>query len=200
MRGTTFPVCITVAVLQANRRRRERVCLAAGSATGRDWGGTGTAATEINSDEERHFPRLPARQSARFPPLQRAKALIFAAEEDFGILPVEAQACGTPVIALGKGGALETVRGPEQPGATGIFFRSQDLPMSAMPCDYFRGRKTFTPKVGTGRMPSSPARNASAKRSADLSKTTCASGDDAKLLNDWSTSQGQSETRRTKCA
>lgn len=41
--------------------------------------------------------------------LQRARAFIFAAEEDFGILPVEAQACGTPVIALGQGGALETV-------------------------------------------------------------------------------------------
>lgn len=43
--------------------------------------------------------------------LQRANAFIFAAEEDFGILPLEAQACGTPVIAYGKGGALETVRG-----------------------------------------------------------------------------------------
>jgi glycosyltransferase involved in cell wall biosynthesis len=58
--------------------------------------------------------------------VQRAKALIFAAEEDFGILPVEAQACGTPVIAFGKGGALETVRGPEQPRATGVFFQRQD--------------------------------------------------------------------------
>ena len=34
--------------------------------------------------------------------MQRAKAFIFAAEEDFGITPVEAQACGTPVIAYGK--------------------------------------------------------------------------------------------------
>ncbi len=39
--------------------------------------------------------------------LQRAKAFVFAAEEDFGLLPVEAQACGTPVIAFGKGGAVE---------------------------------------------------------------------------------------------
>ncbi|AKQ45268.1 hypothetical protein TH63_05875 [Rufibacter radiotolerans] len=52
--------------------------------------------------------------------LQRAKAFVFAAEEDFGITPVEAQACGTPVIAFGKGGALETVT-PE----TGIFFPHQ---------------------------------------------------------------------------
>ncbi len=41
--------------------------------------------------------------------MQNAKAFIFAAEEDFGIVPLEAQACGTPVIAYGKGGALETV-------------------------------------------------------------------------------------------
>ncbi|MDP1907760.1 MAG: glycosyltransferase [Hyphomicrobium sp.] len=37
------------------------------------------------------------------------RAFVFAAEEDFGITPVEAQGCGRPVIALGKGGALETV-------------------------------------------------------------------------------------------
>jgi glycosyltransferase involved in cell wall biosynthesis len=49
--------------------------------------------------------------------LQRARAFVFAAEEDFGILPVEAQACGTPVIALGRGGATETIT-PE----TGQFF------------------------------------------------------------------------------
>jgi len=43
--------------------------------------------------------------------LRGARAFVFAAEEDFGIAPVEAQACGTPVIALGRGGALETVVG-----------------------------------------------------------------------------------------
>lgn len=53
--------------------------------------------------------------------LQKAKAFVFAAEEDFGIIPVEAQACGTPVIAFGKGGALETVIENE----TGIFFEEQ---------------------------------------------------------------------------
>lgn len=41
--------------------------------------------------------------------MQKARALIFAAEEDFGIVPVEAQACGTPVIAFGRGGVTETV-------------------------------------------------------------------------------------------
>ena len=58
--------------------------------------------------------------------MQRAKAFVFAAEEDFGITPVEAQACGTPVIAFGKGGALETVisyQKTEKP--TGLFFYEQ---------------------------------------------------------------------------
>ena len=50
-----------------------------------------------------------------------ARAFIFAAEEDFGIVPVEAQAEGTPVLALGRGGALETIKG-EGPGKTGLFF------------------------------------------------------------------------------
>ena len=57
--------------------------------------------------------------------LRGARAFLFAAEEDFGILPVEAQACGTPVIAYGRGGSLETVRGLEQPAATGLFFAEQ---------------------------------------------------------------------------
>ncbi len=53
--------------------------------------------------------------------LQRCRALIFSAEEDFGIIPVEAQSCGRPVIAFGKGGALETVID----GVTGIHFGEQ---------------------------------------------------------------------------
>jgi len=57
--------------------------------------------------------------------MQRAKAFVFAAEEDFGITPVEAQACGTPVIAYGKGGALETVIDIEQGNPTGVFFKEQ---------------------------------------------------------------------------
>jgi glycosyltransferase involved in cell wall biosynthesis len=58
--------------------------------------------------------------------MQDAKAFVFAAEEDFGITPVEAQACGTPVIAYGKGGALETVVDLEaHRNATGMFFREQ---------------------------------------------------------------------------
>lgn len=57
--------------------------------------------------------------------LQRARAFVFAGEEDFGISIVEAQACGTPVIAFGKGGALESVVGLPKERATGVFFREQ---------------------------------------------------------------------------
>jgi glycosyltransferase involved in cell wall biosynthesis len=53
--------------------------------------------------------------------LQRARAFIFAAEEDFGIAPLEAQACGTPVLAFGRGGAYETV----VDGSTGLHFHEQ---------------------------------------------------------------------------
>lgn len=59
--------------------------------------------------------------------MQRAKAFVFAAEEDFGITPVEAQASGTPVIAYGKGGTRETVRGlGEDEAPTGVFFARQE--------------------------------------------------------------------------
>lgn len=59
--------------------------------------------------------------------LRHARAFVFAAEEDFGIAPVEAMACGTPVIAYGHGGALETVRdiGEFRADGTGIFFEQQ---------------------------------------------------------------------------
>jgi glycosyltransferase involved in cell wall biosynthesis len=70
--------------------------------------------------------------------LSDARAFVFAAEEDFGIAPLEAQACGTPVIAFGKGGALETIVGldevagasketAEEANATGLFFKEQTV-------------------------------------------------------------------------
>jgi len=55
--------------------------------------------------------------------MQKARAFVFAAEEDFGIAPVEAQACGTPVIAFGKGGVTESV----VDGETGVFFDAQTV-------------------------------------------------------------------------
>jgi glycosyltransferase involved in cell wall biosynthesis len=50
--------------------------------------------------------------------MQNCRALIFPGEEDFGITPVEAMACGKPVLAFGKGGCTETVVS----GKTGEFF------------------------------------------------------------------------------
>lgn len=58
--------------------------------------------------------------------MQRAKAYLFAAPEDFGMVMAEAQACGTPVIALGKGGAREIVRVGAGEPPTGALFRTQD--------------------------------------------------------------------------
>lgn len=57
----------------------------------------------------------------------RAKAFIFMPREDFGIAPLEAQGCGTPVIAYGCGGAAETVRGLDMPEPTGVFVREQSV-------------------------------------------------------------------------
>ena len=59
------------------------------------------------------------------PAVAQAKAFIFSGREDFGIAMVEAQACGTPVIALGKGGALESIRGLDCEHPTGLFFGEQ---------------------------------------------------------------------------
>jgi glycosyltransferase involved in cell wall biosynthesis len=51
--------------------------------------------------------------------IRNCKALIFPGEEDFGMVPVEAQACGRPAIAFASAGALETIKEPE----TGVFFK-----------------------------------------------------------------------------
>ncbi|UEP52176.1 glycosyltransferase family 4 protein [Burkholderia ambifaria] len=79
--------------------------------------------------------------------MRRAKAFVFAAEEDFGISVVEAQACGTPVIAYGKGGALETVLEPRaHPNPTGLFFDEQTPhAIVAAVDDFERAPQRFTP-------------------------------------------------------
>jgi len=65
--------------------------------------------------------------------LSRARALVFPALEDFGMIPVEANASGLPVIAFGAGGVLDSLvpLQPEHNGAaqpTGLFFHEQSVP------------------------------------------------------------------------
>lgn len=77
--------------------------------------------------------------------LQKCRALIFCAEEDFGIIPVEAQACGRPIIAFGKGGALETVVNEK----TGVFFEEQSVESLVKAIEEFEKldkENTFNPK------------------------------------------------------
>lgn len=81
-----------------------------------------------------------------------ARAFVFAAEEDFGITPLEAQACGTPVIAFGKGGALETIiplsaeEAESFPAATGCFFYEQSVPAIMAAVEHFESiRESIDP-------------------------------------------------------
>ena len=74
--------------------------------------------------------------------MQRAQAFVFAAEEDFGIAPVEAMACGTPVIAYGRGGATDSV----VEGTTGLFFEQQTVESIIEAIERFeKTRDAFTP-------------------------------------------------------
>lgn len=78
--------------------------------------------------------------------MQAARAFVFAAEEDFGITPVEAQACGTPVIAYGRGGALETVVPLGQAAPTGIFFAEQSAAAIEEAIQRFEASSGFLPE------------------------------------------------------
>lgn len=72
----------------------------------------------------------------------RCKALLFPGEEDFGMVPVEAMAAGTPVLAYGRGGATETVLD----GQTGLFFQEQTTEaLCATIQDYERCQDDFDP-------------------------------------------------------
>ncbi len=81
------------------------------------------------------------------PLVRHARALVIAAEEDFGITPVEAQAAGTPVIAFGRGGAAETVCGLDQARPTGVFFPEQDPASLVAAVETFeRERRQISPQ------------------------------------------------------
>jgi len=80
--------------------------------------------------------------------MQRARAFVFAAEEDFGISVVEAQACGTPVIALGRGGVREiVVDSPDPDRATGLFFGEQSVASIVDAVERFEQRPPFRADV-----------------------------------------------------
>jgi glycosyltransferase involved in cell wall biosynthesis len=73
--------------------------------------------------------------------MRRCQALLFPGEEDFGIVPVEAQACGTPVIAYGRGGATETVVPWPNSGATGMWFDEQTVDCLAATIEQFEKQR-----------------------------------------------------------
>ncbi len=104
--------------------------------------------------------------------MQRARAFVFAAEEDFGIAPVEAQACGTPVIAYGRGGAAETVRA----GETGVFFHEQTAAAIAAAVRRFEGHGT----------PGTPSRHPPPRR-AVRHRRSSATGSPPYVRDAWAT-------------
>jgi glycosyltransferase involved in cell wall biosynthesis len=84
--------------------------------------GTGSDAVSLKAMAKNNIEFLDWQTDKRILELYRScRMLIFPGEEDFGIVPLEAQACGRPVVAYGKGGALETIK----EGVSGIFFREQ---------------------------------------------------------------------------
>lgn len=75
--------------------------------------------------------------------MQKARAFVYAADEDFGILPLEAQACGTPVIAYGRGGLLETIQ-----EGTGILFMEQTVEaLKNAILEFHKAERSFDPAL-----------------------------------------------------
>ena len=128
--------------------------------------------------------------------MQRARAFVFAAEEDFGIAPVEAQASGTPVIAYGRGGATESIRGLEDPAprvcssASRAFQpslqRSRSLSVTIIESRPLRAAKmpSVSRRPGsrptTRRSSSAPGASSAARRSGD-GRPSRGAGDDDRM-------------------
>jgi len=107
--------------------------------------GDGPEREKIRQKAGRNVELLGARSDLEIADyMGKAKAFLFAAEEDFGISPVEAQSAGAPVIAFGKGGALETVVA----NRTGLFFEEQSVPSLLGALELFeRTQDLFDPQV-----------------------------------------------------
>lgn len=89
-----------------------------------------------------HLGFLPKEEMVKY--IQEAKAFVLAAEEDFGITTIEAQACGTPVIAYKKGAYLETVLD----GKTGLFFENQtSLDIKSAVLQFEKDEEKFEPEI-----------------------------------------------------
>lgn len=86
--------------------------------------GVGTELGRLRSSASGNIEFLEWQSDEKLLELYRnCRLLVFPGEEDFGIVPLEAQACGTPVVAFSRGGLLETV----QDGSTGVFFKEQNV-------------------------------------------------------------------------
>lgn len=94
-------------------RLKRKLVIAGGGMTERDFRHLPSSVTVLGNVSEEQKVQL----------LANAKALLFPGEEDFGIVPVEAMASGTPIIAYARGGALETVK----EGLNGVFFTEQTI-------------------------------------------------------------------------
>ena len=115
-----------LAIETCRRMRRKLVVAGSGPLWEKLRKGAGPETVFIPSPSKEELRRLYA----------SARALLFPGIEDFGIIPVECQAAGTPVIACGAGGALETV----QPGRSGLFFAEQTAEALCQAIEEFEGR------------------------------------------------------------
>jgi glycosyltransferase involved in cell wall biosynthesis len=130
---------IDLAIEACNRMRRRLVVIGRGPEyrrLARMSGPTITLAGWLSNDEIRDH-------------LRRCRALVFPGHEDFGIVPVEAQACGAPVIALGQGGATEAVLpADESRQGTGLFFEEPNADSLGAALEQFEAHPAwFSPEL-----------------------------------------------------